>query len=376
MEALGTLAGGVAHDLNNILTGIVSYPDLLMGEFPEGSRMWRSLEKIKNSGLRASAIVQDLLTLARRAVPSMKVLDLHAVVTDFFNSPEFHQLSLIHPMIEISWDPQAKHPIILGSRIHITKAIMNLVINGMEAIEGSGAVTVSTSNTEKDHPDGNTDGKLSRYVVLAVQDNGIGMNEQDSERIFEPFYTKKAMGRSGSGLGMTVVYGAMQDHNGDIDIQSVEGEGSRIALYFPLTDLPLENDALPSSADHLGKGESVLVVDDIQEQRDVATAILKQLNYNPMAVSSGKEAIVFLRKYPADIILLDMIMEGGMDGLDTFIEIKRINPEQKVILVSGYSESSRVKEAIKMGARGYIQKPYLINRLGAAIQEQLTLPMS
>jgi two-component system cell cycle sensor histidine kinase/response regulator CckA len=192
------------------------------------------------------------------------------------------------------------------------------------------------------------------------------------EKIFEPFYTKKVMGRSGTGLGMAVVWGTVKDHNGYIDVLSAEEQGTTFTLYFPTTveaphqeimDLPLE--------EYKGQGETILVVDDMPEQREIATAMLTRLGYNVTSVASGEEALAYLKDHAADLLVLDMIMEPGIDGLETYRRILKIRPNQKALVASGFSLSQRVKEIQKLGAAIYLKKPYSIEKLGMAVRSEL-----
>ncbi len=210
------------------------------------------------------------------------------------------------------------------------------------------------------------------YVTLTVEDSGIGMAPEDIERIFEPFYTKKSMGRSGTGLGMAVVWGTVKDHRGYIDIQSEEGKGTAITLYFPVTRQEFIKEVdLVSLEEIKGRGESILVVDDVKEQRLIASEMLEKLGYVVTTVASGEEAVDHVHDHTVDLIVLDMIMDPGIDGLQTYKQISAIHPGQKTIIASGYSESERVKEAQKMGAGPYIKKPYLLERLGRVVKAEL-----
>jgi signal transduction histidine kinase/ActR/RegA family two-component response regulator len=370
MEALGTLAGGVAHDLNNILSGIVTYPDLLMLKYPEGSPMRETLQVIKKSGLRAAAIVDDLLTLARRNVSVMDVVDVNQMAADYLESPEFEILKYHHPEITFHTDLKADGMIIRGSSAHLTKSLMNLVSNAAESIQGPGTVTVSTRNRHVDGENEIPGVPPGDFVMVTVTDDGSGIADEDLERIFEPFYTKKSMGRSGTGLGMAVVYGTVQDHHGHIDIQTELEEGTVISLLFPATRK--EADSNDHSANSFsGRGETILVVDDVGEQREIAADILKKLDYSVKTAASGEEAVAYLKQFPADLVVLDMIMVPGMDGLDTYKAIREIRPGQRVLLVSGYSENRRVKTALGLGAGGYLRKPYLLQTIGAAVRKVL-----
>ena len=259
MEAIGTLAGGVAHDLNNVLSGIVGYPDLLLMQLPEDSPLRNGIITIRESGKKAAAIVEDLLTLARRGVAKYEALDLNRVISSYLKSPEYQKLLSFHPGIRIKTSFEEDLPSILGSPVHLSKTIMNLVSNAAEAMPEGGTLLISTEsrilqNTAK----GYDAVQKGHYVVLTVSDSGIGISSKDLESIFEPFYTKKAMGRSGTGLGMAVVWGTVKDHNGYIDIQSTEDKGTTFKLYFPVTQQkPDKHRESLQLDDHMGKGEVV-----------------------------------------------------------------------------------------------------------------------
>ncbi len=373
MEAIGALAGGVAHDLNNILSGLVGYPELLLMDLPAGSQMRPIVETIKKSGEKAAAIVQDMLTLARRGVAVTDVVNLNRVVQEYLESPELAKLSALHSLVTIHSDLAPDLFNIVGSPLHLGKSVMNLVTNAVEAIPGVGTIHVSTRNCYVDRPlQAFETVPEGEYVQLQVADTGIGIAEPDLERIFEPFYTKKQMGRSGTGLGMAVVWGTVKDHGAFIDARSAEGEGTVFDIYFPVTreDLALETEALPIDR-YRGAGETVLVVDDIQEQRDLAQRMLQRLGYQVDTVSNGPEAVAYIRRKPVDLLVLDMIIDPEMDGLDTYRQILAIAPGQKAVIASGFSESERVLEAQRLGAGAYIRKPYRMEEIGMALRAEL-----
>ena len=367
MEALGLLAGGVGHDLNNVLSGVVSYPDFLLVGMPDDHPLRKAITTIRDSGLKAAAIVQDLLALARRGVMQTCVLDLNQdIIQDYLLSPEFAGHLARHPgiRIETSLDPRLMR--INGSPVHLKKSVMNLVINAMEAQPEGGVIRIATANL---HQDGPLEGPCVR---LRIEDDGVGISPEDQKKIFEPFYTRKVMGRSGTGLGMTVVWGTVQDHHGSITLRSELGRGSTFDLYFPATTDPAQpaGGSLPAAA-YQGHGERILVVDDLEEQRTLASEVLVQLNYQVVTVPSGEAALDYLRAGSADLVLLDMIMDPGMDGLATYREILRLHSGQKAIILSGFAESDRVLEAIALGAGGHLKKPFTIESLGQALRNEL-----
>ena len=364
MEALGLLAGGVGHDLNNVLSGVVSYPDFLLMGMAEGHPLRKAITTIRNSGMKAAAIVQDLLALARRGVMQSAVLDLNEdIVQDYLSSPEFADLLAQHPGIRIETRLGPGLPMIKGSPVHLRKSVMNLVINAMEAQPEGGSVRIATDLV------GAGPGGLIR---LRIADDGVGITPEDQKRIFEPFYTRKVMGRSGTGLGMTVVWGTVQDHHGSISVHSEPGRGTTFDLRFPATleQRPAAAESV-AVAEYTGHGERILVVDDLEEQRTLVSAILGRLNYQVDTAGSGEAALAHLETGRADLVLLDMIMDPGMDGLTTYREILRLHPGQKAIILSGYAENERVLEAIALGAGRYLRKPYTIENIGLALRSEL-----
>jgi two-component system, cell cycle sensor histidine kinase and response regulator CckA len=378
MEAIGTLAGGVAHDLNNILSGVVSYPELLLMDVPDESPLRQPLLTIQESGQKAAAIVQDLLTLARRGVSVTEVMNLNQLIEEYLNSPENNKIMEYHPGVKVVKNLQTKICNIKGSPVHLSKTIMNLVSNAAEAMPSGGVIHIKTENRYIDHPIKSYDTvKEGDYVKLTVSDNGVGISPEDIDQIFEPFYTKKTMGRSGTGLGMAVVWGTVKDHNGYINVQSQVGEGTAFTLYFPISRNKLAKEKRDISTDeYMGKGESILIVDDVKQQRQIASSMLKKLGYNVWSVPSGEEAVMYLRENTADLLVLDMIMNPGINGLETYKKILEIHPRQKAIIASGFSESKQVKAAQKMGAGGYVKKPYSFEKIGLAVKAELRKPIT
>jgi len=373
MEAIGTLAGGVAHDLNNVLGGLVGFPELLLLQLPEDSPLRKPILTIQNSGEKAAAIVQDLLTLARRGVATSEVFSLNDIISEYLKSPEYENLQSHHPGVYLETCLEKGVLNILGSSIHLSKTLMNLISNAAEAMPEGGKLTVSTENRYIERPiRGYDDIKEGDYVVLTISDTGTGISPDDIEKIFEPFYTKKKMGRSGTGLGMAVVWGTVKDHNGYIDVQSTEGKGTTFALYFPVTRKKLSEDESSLTIEsYSGNGESILIVDDVEEQRNIASGMLKELGYSAVSVSSGEEAVIYLKANKVDLLVLDMIMDPGMDGLDTYKKILAIHPGQKAIIASGFSGTDRVKEVQRLGAGTYIRKPLLLEKIGLAVKKEL-----
>jgi CheY-like chemotaxis protein len=342
-------------------------------DLPKDSPLKKPVLTIQKSGEKASAIVQDLLTLARRGVAISEVVNLNQIISDYLMSPECQNMRASHPGVDIENQLTPNLLNILGSPVHLSKTAMNIITNAAEAMPEGGKIRISTSNRYLDVPiRGYDDIEDGDYVTLMVSDDGIGISPEDIDRVFEPFYTKKVMGRSGTGLGMAVVWGTVKDHKGYIDIQSAIGKGTSFTLYFPVTRKSLNLETRQKTIKHvMGNGETVLVVDDVEEQREIASEMLNKLGYSVSTAASGEEAVAHLKSKGADLLILDMIMDPGIDGLDTYKQIIQFHPDQKAIIASGYSETERVKEAQSLGAGSYVKKPYTIEKIGMAVQAEL-----
>ncbi len=373
MEAIGALAGGVAHDLNNILSALVGYPDLLLLEMEENDPFRKPIETIQKSGQKAADIVQDMLTLARRGVAITDIVNLNDIISEYLKSPEHLKLTTFHPKVWIKTDLNPTLLNIKGSNVHLSKTIMNLISNAAESMPDGGALSIATANQYIDTPIGNYD-TISEgdYVVVTISDTGIGIPAKDIEKIFEPFYTKKVMGRSGTGLGMAVVWGTVKDHKGYIDLDSTPDKGTRFSLYFPVARESLTREKQTFSIEkYKGNGETVLIIDDVKEQLELASSMLEQLNYSVSVAPSGEAAVQYMSTHSSDLLILDMIMAPGINGFETYKKILAFHPKQKAIIASGFSETSLVKNAQKLGAGKYIKKPYTLEKLGIAVKEEL-----
>lgn len=371
LETIGKMAGGVAHDLNNILSGIINYPELLLLKLPQDSPLRKPLEEIQDSGKRAANVVADLLTIARGVAAVRKIIDINILVTDYLNSPEYRKLLAQHNKITCTTDldPQAGN--ISCSPVHIKKCLMNIVHNAAESFTNGneGKIIIATAHQKLCEPlPGFPDIGCGNFARLSITDNGPGIPSSDLEHIFEPFYTKKNMGISGTGLGLTVVWNTVNDHRGGLTVTS-HGGGTVFSLFFPIANNEITTaPAMIEIEDLCGHGQTILVVDDDPNQRDIASKILKVLQYSVEVVSSGEAAIHFLKTTSVDLILLDMIMEPGMNGRQTYEAIITFNPGQKAIIASGYAENEEVVMLQKLGAGQYVKKPYTLEQLGLAVQ--------
>ena len=334
--------------------------------------MREDLLTIKRSGEKAAAMVQDLLTMARRGVANAKVFNANALIGDDLTSPEFRNLQQQHPHVRFRTVLDETLMNICASPVHIAKSLMNLVANAAEAQLTPGQVSIETRNFTVDRPLSAYESiDAGDYVIIRVSDTGVGIAAAELKRIFEPFFTKKRTGRSGTGLGMSVVWSTVKDAGGFIDVESREGQGTTFSLYLPITRKTAATADDRMTIDDYRGSERVLVVDDLADQRKLATAMLSKLGYAVNAVSSGEAALEFLAHNTVDILVLDMIMDPGIDGCETYRRIVERSPGQKAIIASGYAESERVREAQRLGAGVYVRKPYTMENIALAVRGEL-----
>lgn len=372
MQAIGTLAGGVAHDLNNILSGITSYPELMLMHLPQDSPLRKSLNLIHASGQRAVAMVQDLLSMSRRGAAVFDTIDLKDVIRGYLSSPEFDKMLSHYPDVNIKTGFSSPPYTVRGSMVQLSKIIMNLVTNAAESMPDGGDIEISLKGMQDGDESTPEHLQLNQFVKMTVSDTGMGIPPEVIDRIYEPFYTTKRMGRSGTGLGMAVVWGTVQDHGGFITVQSERGKGTVFDVWFPAVEPGKQKRCEPVSNIAVGDNETILVVDDIAEQREIATAILKDLRYRVHTVNSGEDAIDYLKFHEADLIILDMSMDPGINGLETFRRIREFKPDQRAVIASGFSDHQLVKQALSIGACTYIKKPYTITAISKAVWDCLS----
>jgi len=370
MRSIALLAGGVAHDLNNMLGPMVAYPDLALEKLPPDTPVLRYLTSIKKSAKNAAAIVQDLLTLARRGKMNLKPIELNDVVREYLSSGSFVEATKYRDDLQVEVKYAEDSPVVMGSAPHLTKAIMNLCTNAVEAMPDGGCLSMTTEITSLNSL--SQSGKTvcpGEYIAFRVKDTGQGISEDDLPSIFEPYYSKKEMGKSGSGLGLAVVYGVVKDHNGYYDVLSTLGEGAEFVLYFPICNESVKEE--PQRDAPLDGHATVLVVDDSEDQRNLAETLVGSLGYDVHAVANGREAVNWVKKNDADILVLDMIMEPDFDGHDTFLAVREHRPNIKAIIVSGFAATERVRLMQDKGAGEYVRKPYTKSQIGKAICVEL-----
>ena len=307
---------------------------MLHDDLEESDPRRHDARNIIDGGRQAAAIIQDLLTLARRGVQIRSIINLNKTVNEYLQSPEYLKLTSFHPNIRIKTELEKDLLMIDGSGVHLSKTLMNLVSNAAEAMPSGGEILIRIENRYLDKSvSGYDELQEGDYVMLSVSDMGEGISAEEMKHIFEPFYTKKVMGRSGTGLGLSVVWGTVRDHDGYIDVESTKGKGTTINLYFPVARAkePEKDEAIRGDA-YMGGGEKILVVDDVAGQRDLARRILEKLNYRVDTASSGEEAVEYLRNNEVDLLILDMIMDPGIDGFETYRRISEIRPIREPLL--------------------------------------------
>lgn len=373
MESLGMMASSVAHDLNNIMAGIITYPELLLLDLGKDFKYREELLMIREAGKRAAAVVNDLLTVARGATCKKEVQDVNALISSYLKSMECNEVCQRYPGVKITSYLESKLQNISCSTIHLNKSVMNLVNNAAEAIQTKGRIILATKNIQFTAPhQGYETIEPGEYVMLSVEDDGPGISNQDIQQIFSPFYSKKVMGRSGTGLGLAVVWNTVHDHGGYIDVVS-NVNGTTFCLYFPVDRHGVYTPAQPSPAisQYHGNGEKILVVDDQKSQREIASRLLARLGYHPLAVTSGEEAIEYIKKDPVDLVILDMLMDPGINGCETYEQIIQHAPGQKAIIATGFSTPEDINRAMHLGINQFIKKPYSMHDLAQALKLEI-----
>ncbi len=372
MEAIGTLAGGVAHDLNNMLGVLIGNAEMLIDGLEKTDPLHRLAQEIMSSGERAAAEVQNLLTMARQGVVWREPVNLNRIVAGLLKTPEIRKMLSDHPHVTIETQYERDLLNINASAIHIERALTNLISNALRVLPEKGKITIRTENRYLDRPlKGYEEVPKGEYAVLSVSDTGIGILPEHMKHLFEPFYMRKVLKNGGKGLGLSVMWGALKDHDGYADVTSEPGKGTTFTFYFSVARGESVLWEMHPISEYMGNGETILVVDDEESQCRLAALMLTRLNYRVKTVESGEEALEYLANNNADLIVLDMRMEPGMDGYDTYRRILEIKKRQKAIIFSGFSMTERVKMAQELGAGEFIMKPYLIERLGMTVRNEL-----
>jgi len=367
MEAIGRLAGGVAHDFNNILTIIQGYLEFLK---EVGAPYRDSVQEVSKAADRAARLTQQLLAFSRRQVLQPRVSDLNSIISGLEKS----LLRLIGEHIEFRSVPFPKLGRILVDPGQIEQVIINLAVNARDAMAGGGKLVIETQNVALDegytrlHPEL----KAGPYVLMAVTDTGVGMDKETMSRVFEPFFTTKEKGR-GTGLGLSTVYGIIKQSGGYIWAYSEPGRGSSFKVYFPRTDAPEELPSIPSAGTPRGK-ETILIVEDEDGLRQLARIILTRAGYTVLEARNGHEALDVARSHPetVQLLLTDVIMPG-MSGNELAGRLLQLHPETKVLFMSGYTEDTIVHNGRLDPGTAFLSKPFTPSVLTTKIREVLDL---
>ena len=373
MESLGLLAGGVAHDLNNILGPVVGYPGLILSTMDARDPNVAYIKAIEECATKAGSVLQGLLSFARRGNHSTEPLAINRVLEELVASPGLQTRLASHPNTQLIPSFELGLPLIQGAESQLTQAILNLAINAIEAMGDSGGILrIASRVVAPEQPlfeavdDQNP---FARHIEISVSDEGCGIPREKLAEIFEPFSSSKPMAESGTGMGLAVVAGVIQDHKGHIDVASEVGQGTVFRILLPVDEYAVLRPR--DQGEVRGNAENILVVDDYAPQREVLMQLLGNLGYRAAAAESGSQAVC---EFPAgnyDMVVLDMKMEEGFDGLDTYRALRAIDRDVACLIVTGDADSERVKEAIHLGAYECVAKPFSIEHLSQRVHEAL-----
>lgn len=365
MEAIGTLAGGIAHDFNNLLSGILGYSGLLKLHAESRSQVLQSAEIIERTALRAAELTQKLLGFARRGKHKNVAVNIHRAIDDCIELLS----RTIDKRIEIVRRFEAPRDKVMGDPTQMEQILLNLAINARDAIEDRGRITFSTSIQEVVAGDVET-AEPGFYLVASVSDSGCGIPAEIRSRVFEPFFTTKENGK-GTGMGLAMVYGIVKNHGGTIRLETEPGKGTTFHCYLPLANQSVREEVTPTVPMVRGSGK-ILVVDDEELLRDVACKLLKHLGYQVVTAADGLQACEYYQEHQreVDLVIVDMIMPK-VGGAECFRNLKRINPEVRAVLSTGYSLNDTAQQLLDEGMVGFIQKPYQLSQLSEVMAKAL-----
>ena len=371
MEALGTLAGGVAHDFNNILTAIIGYSELALDDAESGVVNPKPMKEVIRAGNRAKELVIQILSFSRKLEPMLQPVSLNKVVLEaeaMFKRTIPRMISLEHNLADNLWLVNAD-----ANQLH--QVIMNLGSNAADAMTNGGRLVFETENVtlDADYSKEHAGASPGDHVLLMVSDTGHGMDKETLERIFDPFFTQKAIGK-GTGLGLATVYGIVKNHGGYTICYSEPGQGTTFKVYLPAIESNEETRSVAKidEAEFFGGSETILLVDDDEALRNLGQRILSPLGYKSLLAETGEEALrVYQEKGAAiDLIILDISMPG-MGGHKCLQELLKINPKVKVVISSGYSRNGQLKDTLASGAAGNIPKPFSKSEMLKTVREVL-----
>ena len=371
MEAVGLLAGGVAHDFNNMLSVILSYASMLKADLMPSDPMRVQLEEIRLAGLHAAGLTKQLLAFSRRQLLRPTLVDLNEIVAQ----TDSMLRRMIGEDVELIRVPGTKLPSIFVDVDQITQVLMNLAVNARDAMPGGGKLTIETSTAELDaaYVAQHVGARSGRHVVLTMTDNGMGMDRETQERVFEPFFTTKAAGE-GTGLGLSTVFGIVKQSGGFIWLYSEKGVGSSFRIYFPVAP----EDVVPflsepgESVAPLDGAETILLVEDEEHVRTLAAAILRRYGYNVLAAAGGGDALLISEQHPATIhLLLTDVVMPHMSGRQLADRLKPMRPGLKVLYMSGYTASAIVRHGVIDSDVSFVEKPITPETLARAVRRTL-----
>jgi CheY-like chemotaxis protein len=370
METIGRLASGLAHDFNNLLTAILGHCDILLRRLPEEEPARKGIEEIRIAGERAAGLTRQLLAYSRRQVLKPQVIDLNSSVTTMI--PMLRRL--IGENIELNPALQSDLGHVEADPSQIEQIIMNLVVNARDSMPRGGRVVVETSNADLDETFAKKHAptRPGSYVMLAVSDTGIGMDEATQERIFEPFFTTKQLGQ-GTGLGLATVYGIVKQSDGYIWVYSEPGKGSTFKIYLPRVDADVFHEKEGEAAPPLPSGsETVLLVEDDRTVRLLASEMLEMNGYTVLEARDGREALDLVRHHghPIDLLLTDVVMPQ-MSGRELAEGIASIHPGIRVLYMSGYTDGVIAHHGVLDAGVAYLQKPFTADFLARKVREVL-----
>jgi signal transduction histidine kinase/CheY-like chemotaxis protein len=371
MEAIGKLAGGVAHDFNNMLSVILGYSELCLQTLDEGNSLRSDLEEIRRAAERSRELTRQLLAFSRKQILEPKVLDLNQTLLGM----EKMLRRLLGEGIELSLFAHTRIGKIKADPSQLEQVVMNLAVNARDAMPSGGKLTIETSDVELDarYAGDHAEVVPGPYVLLAVTDDGVGIPASDSPRIFEPFFTTKEKG-IGTGLGLSTVLGIVRQSGGHIWVYSEPRRGTTFKLYFPRDDVaPSVEDTPPVGAPIAGGWETVLLVEDDEQVRSLARAVLARNGYNVLEAQGPGEAILISEKYPARIhlVLTDVVMPR-MTGRELVERIVPARPEAKVLYMSGYADDAIVHHGVLDAGIAFLQKPLTPDTLLRKVRETLS----
>jgi nitrogen-specific signal transduction histidine kinase/ActR/RegA family two-component response regulator len=364
MESIGTLAGGIAHNINNLLMGILGNASLMLLDTDSTHPHYESLKSIEKLVKSGSELTSHTLGYAREGKYEIKLFSLSQLVIETSNT-----FAVTKKEIKVHRELDENLLWIKGDYGQIEQVLLNLFVNAADAMPRGGDLFLKMMNlTHEDIKDKPYQAKPGNYILLTLRDTGVGMDKKTKERIFEPFFTTKGLAK-GTGLGLASAYGMIKGHGGYIDVNSVKRRGTTFNVYLPATEEVEEEKEFPASRLLHGK-ETVLLVDDEEMVIDVGMQMLKKLGYEVLIARGGREALELCNKNrdEIDMVLLDMIMPD-MGGSETYDRMRGINSNLKVLLSSGYSINGQAKEILDRGCDGFIQKPFKLERLSEKIRE-------